>query len=157
MKKKLIKVINLLKRKKLKIVIAESCTGGMLSSAITSVSGSSKVFNLGVVTYSNESKIKILKISKKILKKYGAVSEQVCEAMVKNVSKIGKTHLSVSITGIAGPQGGTRKKPVGLVYIGLKKGNKINVNRCLFKNRGRSNIQRAAVKKSLTLILGSLK
>ena len=129
----------------------------MLSSAITSVSGSSKVFNLGVVTYSNESKIKILKISKKILKKYGAVSEQVCEAMVKNVSKIGKTHLSVSITGIAGPQGGTRKKPVGLVYIGLKKGNKINVNRCLFKNRGRSNIQRAAVKKSLTLILGSLK
>ena len=157
MNKKLIKVINLLKRKKLKIVIAESCTGGMLSSAITSVSGSSKVFNLGVVTYSNESKIKILKISKKILKKYGAVSEQVCEAMVKNVSKIGKTHLSVSITGIAGPQGGTRKKPVGLVYIGLKKGNKINVNRCLFKNRGRSNIQRAAVKKSLTLILGSLK
>ena len=157
MKKKLIKIINLLKRKKLKIAIAESCTGGMLSSTITSVSGSSKVFNLGVVTYSNESKIKILKISKKILKKYGAVSEQVCDAMVKNVSKIGKTQLSVSITGIAGPQGGTRKKPVGLVYIGLKKGNKINVNRCLFKNRGRSNIQRATVKKSLTLILSALK
>ena len=157
MKKLSQKIFKALKKKKLKISVAESCTGGMLSSAITSVSGSSKVFNLGVVTYSNESKIKILKISKKILKKHGAVSEQVCEAMVKNVSKIGKTHLSVSITGIAGPQGGTRKKPVGLVYIGLKKGNKINVNRCLFKNRGRSNIQRAAVKKSLTLILGSLK
>ena len=150
-------IVKKLTKKKLKISFAESCTGGLLSKSITSVSGASKVFNLGVVTYSNESKIKILKISKKILKKYGAVSEQVCEAMVKNVSKIGKTHLSVSITGIAGPQGGTRKKPVGLVYIGLKKGNKINVNRCLFKNRGRSNIQRAAVKKSLTLILGSLK
>ena len=151
------KIIQKLIKKKIKISFAESCTGGMLSSSITSVSGSSKVFKLGVVTYSNESKIKILKISKKILKKHGAVSEQVCEAMVKNVSKIGKTHLSVSITGIAGPQGGTRKKPVGLVYIGLKKGNKINVNRCLFKNRGRSNIQRATVKKSLTLILSALK
>ena len=151
------KIVNLLKKKKLKIAFAESCTGGLLSKSITSVSGSSKVFNLGLVAYSNESKIKILKISKKILKKHGAVSEQVCEAMVKNVSKIGKTHLSVSITGIAGPQGGTRKKPVGLVYIGLKKGNKINVNRCLFKNRGRSNIQRATVKKSLTLILSALK
>ena len=151
------KIVNLLRAKKLKISFAESCTGGLLSKSITSVSGASKVFNLGVVTYSNESKIKILKISKKILKKHGAVSEQVCKAMVKNVSKIGKTRLSVSITGIAGPQGGTRKKPVGLVYIGFKKGNKIKVNKYLFKNKGRSYIQKVAVNKSLILILNSLK
>ena len=109
------KIVGLLKRKKLKISIAESCTGGMLSSAITSVSGSSKVFTLGVVAYSNQSKIKVLKVSKKIIRKYGSVSEQVCKAMVKNVSKIAKTNISVSITGIAGPSGGTKMKPVGLV------------------------------------------
>ena len=125
MKNKIIKIISIFKKKKLKIAVAESCTGGMLSSAITSVSGSSKVFNLGLVAYSNESKIKVLKISKKIIRKYGTVSEQVCKAMVKNVSKIGKSNIAVSITGIAGPSGGTKKKPVGLVFIGIKKGNKI--------------------------------
>ena len=103
------KIISLLKRKKLKIAVAESCTGGLLSSAITSVSGSSEVFNLGLVTYSNESKIKLLKISKKIIRKYGAVSEPVCKAMAKNVSKIGKTNISISVTGIAGPHGGSKK------------------------------------------------
>ena len=112
------KIVNLLKKKKLKIAFAESCTGGLLSKSITSVSGSSKVFNLGLVAYSNESKIKVLKISRKIIKKYGAVSEQVCKAMAKNVSKIGNTNMSVYVTGIAGPSGGTRKKPVGLVYVG---------------------------------------
>ena len=151
------KIISLLKRKKLKIAVAESCTGGLLSSAITSVSGSSKVFSLGLVTYSNESKIKVLKISKKFIKKYGAVSEQVCRAMVKNVSKIGKTKMSISVTGIAGPKGGTRKKPVGLVYVGIKKGNKINIKKYLFKNKGRSYIQRATVNKCLGLILSALK
>ena len=103
------KIISLLKKNKLKLTIAESCTGGMLSSAITSVSGSSKVFRLGLVTYSNESKIKVLKVSKKVIRKYGAVSEQVCKAMAKNVSKIGKTNMSISVTGIAGPSGGTKK------------------------------------------------
>ena len=123
------KIVNLLKRKKLKISFAESCTGGSLSSAITSVGGSSKVFNLGLVAYSNESKIKVLKVSKKIIRKYGAVSEQVCKAMVKNISRIGKTNMSVSITGIAGPSGGTKIKPVGLVYVGIKKNNKISVKK----------------------------
>ena len=150
-------IVNLLKRKKLKIAIAESCTGGMLSSDITSVSGSSKVFTLGVVAYSNQSKIKVLKVSKKILKKYGSVSEQVCLAMVKNVSKISKTKMSVSITGIAGPSGGTKKKPVGLVYIGLKKGSKIKIKKYLFKNKGRSYIQKSAVNRCLELILNALK
>ena len=150
------KIIKKLKRKKMKIAVAESCTGGMLSSTITSVSGSSKVFNLGLVTYSNESKIKVLKISKKIIRKYGAVSEQVCKTMVKNVSKIGRTNISVSVTGIAGPKGATRKKPVGLVYVGIKKDSKIIVKKYLFKNKGRSYIQNSTVNKCLKLILRTL-
>jgi PncC family amidohydrolase len=151
------KIVSLLKKKKLKISFAESCTGGLLSSAITSVSGSSKVFNLGLIAYSNESKIKVLNISKKLIKKYGAVSEQVCKAMAKNVSKIGKTNMSISITGIAGPSGGTKQKPVGLIYVGIKRGNKVKVNRYLFKNKGRLYIQKAAVNKSLDLILSFIK
>ena len=151
------KVVKLLKRKKLKISFAESCTGGSLSSAITSVSGSSKVFTLGLVAYSNKSKIKILKVSKNTIRKYGSVSEQVCLTMLKNLNKISKTNISVSITGIAGPSGGTKIKPVGLVYVGIKKGNRTEVKKYLFKNKGRSYIQRAAVNKSLGLILSFLK
>ena len=151
------KIVKKLIKKKLKISIAESCTGGLLSGAITSVNGSSKVFSVGLVAYSNQSKINLLKVSKNIIRKYGAVSEQVCLYMVKNVSKIGKTHMSVSITGIAGPSGGSKIKPVGLVYVGIKKGNRIEVKKYLFKNKGRSYIQRAAVNKSLGLILSFLK
>ena len=151
------KIIQKLIKKKIKISFAESCTGGMLSSSITSVSGSSKVFNFGLVTYSNESKIKVLKVPKKIIKKYGSVSKQVCKAMVKNVSKIGNTRMSVSITGIAGPKGATKKKPVGLVYIGIKKGNKLSTKKYLFKNKKRSYIQKTAVNKCLNLILNALK
>jgi len=151
------KIVKKLIKKKLKISIAESCTGGLLSGAITSVNGSSKVFSVGLVAYSNQSKINLLKVSKNIIRKYGAVSEQVCLYMVKNVSKIGKTDMSVSITGIAGPSGGSKIKPVGLVYVGIKKGNRIEVKKYLFKNKGRSYIQRAAVNKSLGLILSFLK
>ena len=151
------KIIKILIKKKLKISFAESCTGGLLSSSITSVNGSSKVFTLGLLTYSNQSKTQILKVSKNIIRKYGSVSEQVCLAMVKNLSKISKTNISVSITGIAGPGGGTKKKPVGLVYLGIKKGNKIDVKKYLFKNKGRTYIQKAAVNKSLGLILSIIK
>ena len=151
------KIVRLLKKKKLKISFAESCTGGILSSAITSVNGSSKVFKLGLVAYSNQSKTKVLKIPKNIIKKYGSVSYQVCLAMVKNVSKIGETGMSVAITGIAGPSGGTKIKPVGLAYVGIKKGNRTEVKKYLFKNKGRSYIQKAAVNKSLGLILSFLK
>ena len=151
------KIVKILIKKKLKISFAESCSGGLLSSAITSVSGSSKVFTLGFVVYSNQSKTKILKVPKNIIKKYGSVSEQVCLAMVKNLSKISKTNISVSITGIAGPRGGTKKKPVGLVYLSIKKGNRTEVKKYLFKNKGRSYIQKAAVNKSLGLILSFLK
>ena len=151
------KIINKLRKKKLKISIAESCTGGLLSSAITSVSGASKVFTLALVTYSNESKTNVLKVPKKVIKKNGSVSVQACLAMVKNVSKISKTNISVSITGIAGPKGGTKKKPVGLVYVGIKKGNKIEIKKYLFKNKGRAYIQKTAVNRSLRLILNLLK
>ena len=151
------KIVNKLIKKKITISTAESCTGGLLSSAITSVTGSSKVFKLGLVTYSNRSKIKVLKVFKNIIMKYGAVSEQVCLAMVMNLNKISKTGISISITGIAGPSGGTKKKPVGLVYVGIKKRNKISVKKYLFKNKGRIFIQKTAVNKSLRLILSALK
>ena len=147
------KIISLIKRKKMKLAIAESCTGGMLSSTITSVSGSSKVFTMGLVTYSNQAKTSILKVPQKIIKKYGSVSVQCCLAMVNNLSKISKSKVCVSITGIAGPKGGSKQKPVGLVYIGVKKGNKIQINKCLFKRKKRSSIQKATVKKALDLVI----
>ena len=146
-------LINILTKKKLKISLAESCTGGLLASSITSISGASKVFDLAFVTYSNQAKIKVLKVNNNIIKKYGAVSHECCYAMVKNLSRISKTKINVSITGIAGPKGGTKQKPVGLVYIGVKRGNKIQINKCLFKSKKRSSIQRATVKKALDLIL----
>ena len=147
------KVVNLLKKKKLKIAFAESCTGGLLSSAITSVNGSSKVFSMGLVTYSNRAKITVLKVHKKIFEKHGAVSIQCCLAMVNNLSKISKSKICVSITGIAGPKGGSKHKPVGLVFIGIKIGKKVIVNKCNFKNKGRLFIQKQTVKKTLNLLI----
>ena len=151
------KVIKLLCKKRLKISFAESCTGGLVSSSVTSITGSSKVFTIGLVTYSNQAKINILKVPKKIIVKYGAVSYQTCLYMVKNLNKISKTNISVSITGIAGPKGGTKQKPVGLVYIGIKKGNKTLVKKYLFKNKKRNLIQKATVKKALNLVLSFAK
>ena len=146
------KLVSKLNKKKLKISVAESCTGGMLSSVITSISGSSKVFNLGLITYSNKTKIDILKVPKKIIKKYGAVSNECCLSMVKNLSKISKANITVSITGIAGPNGGTKLKPIGLVYIGIKRGNRILIKKNLFKNKSRISIQKATVSVSLNMI-----
>jgi len=151
------KIVSLLEKKKLKLAIAESCTGGLLSSAITSVSGSSKIFTMGLVTYSNQAKTSILKVPQKIIKKYGAVSVQCCLAMVNNLKKISKSKVCVSITGIAGPKGGSKLKPVGLVYIGIRVRKKVFVNKCNFKNKGRSFIQKKIVKKSLNLLLKLIK
>ena len=151
------KIISLIKRKRMKLSIAESCTGGMLSSAITSVSGSSKVFTMGLVTYSNQAKTSILKVPRKIIKKYGAVSVQCCLAMVNNLSKISNSKVCVSITGIAGPKGGSKKKPVGLVYIGIRVRKKVVVNKCNFKNKGRIFIQKQTVKKTLNLLAQLIK
>ena len=146
------KVVSLLKRKKLKLAIAESCTGGMLSNYITSINGASKVFTMGLVTYSNQAKIKILKVPKKIIQDHGAVSIQCCLAMVNSLSKLSKCKICVSITGIAGPRGGSKQKPVGLVYIGVKKDKIVKLNKYLFKNKGREYIQKATVNKALKLI-----
>ena len=146
------KIINLLTKKKFKISFAESCTGGLLSSSITSISGASKIFSIGLITYSNQSKIKILKVPKKIITKYGAVSKECCLSMVKNLSKISKSNISVSITGVAGPNGGTRIKPVGLVFIGVKKGNKTIINKYQFKSKNRISIQKSTVINSLKMI-----
>jgi len=157
MKKLSEKIVRLLRKKRLKISFAESCTGGLLSSSITSISGSSKIFTLGLITYSNQSKINTLKVPKKIIKKHGAVSYETCLSMVKNLNKITKTSISVSITGIAGPKGGTKKKPVGLVYIGIKKGSRTLVKKYLFKNKKRISIQNDTVNKSLNLILNFIK
>jgi competence/damage-inducible protein CinA C-terminal domain len=144
--------VRLLTQKKYKISFVESCTGGLLASSITSFNGASKIFNLGLIIYSNQAKIKILKVDKKIIRKYGAVSHECCLAMVNNLTKISNADINVSITGIAGPKGGTKNKPVGLVYIGVKKSNKISINKCLFKSKKRSSIQKAAVKKALDLV-----
>jgi len=147
------KLVKKLIQKKLKISFAESCTGGLLSSIITSISGSSKVFNLGLVTYSNKAKVDILKVPKKIINKYGAVSSECCLSMVKNLSKISRANISVSITGIAGPNGGNKLKPVGLVYIGIKKGNKISIQKNLFKSKNRISIQKSTTLKVLKTLL----
>ena len=147
------KLVKKLIKQKLKISFVESCTGGLLSSTITSVSGSSKVFDLGLITYSNKTKINILNVPKKIINKYGAVSNECCLSMVKNLDKISKADISVSITGIAGPKGGTKLKPVGLVFIGIKKRNKIIVLRNFFNNKNRISIQKAATNKVLKTLL----
>ena len=147
------KVVALLKKKRIKLAIAESCTGGMLSSAITSIGGSSKVFDMGLVTYSNKAKIELLKVPKSTISKYGAVSHQTCLSMVKNISKISRSNISISITGVAGPRGGTKQKPVGLVYIGIKKKNKIFIKKNLFKNKNRNQIQKSTVNAAFKMIL----
>ena len=146
------KIYRKLLRKRMSISFAESCTGGLLSSVVTSISGSSKVFNMGLVTYSNKAKIKILKIQKKIIDNYGAVSPECCKAMVVNLSKISKSNINVSITGIAGPNGGTKAKPVGLVYIGFKKKNKIIITKNIFKNKKRNTIQKATVNRTFKIL-----
>ena len=147
-----LKIVKLLTKKKLTLSFAESCTGGLLASSITSISGSSKIFNMGLVTYSNNAKVKLLKVPKKTITKYGAVSYETCLSMVKNLSKISKSNISISITGVAGPNGGTKEKPVGLVYIGLKKGSKIIIRKNLFKNKKRISIQKKTVNETLKII-----
>ena len=151
-----LKLVKLLTKKKLIVSFAESCTGGLLASSITCLSGSSKVFNMGLVTYSNNAKVKLLKVPKKTITKYGAVSSETCLSMVKNLSKISKSNISISITGVAGPNGGTKEKPVGLVYIGLKKGSKTIIKKNLFKSKKRISIQKATVNQALKMILNIL-
>ena len=139
-------------KKNITLSVAESCTGGLLSSKFTRLSGSSKYFQMGLITYSNNTKVKILKVNKKIINKYGSVSPECCRSMMQGLSKISKSKINISITGIAGPNGGTKDKPIGLVYIGLKKVKKLLVAKCLFGKKQRYFIQNSTVKKTLRLI-----
>jgi|TARA_B100001094_G_C17682509_1_gene554090 nicotinamide-nucleotide amidase len=140
-------------KKKLTISVAESCTGGLLSHNLTKLENSSKYFQIGLVTYSNKAKIKILKINKKTINKYGAVSNQCCKAMVENLSQISKSKINVSITGIAGPGGGSINKPVGLVYIGIKKGKLLLIKEKKFNSNNRNNIQKLTVNQVIKAII----
>ena len=140
-------------KKKTTISIVESCTGGLLSSKLTKLSGSSKYFKMGLITYSNNAKINFLNVNKKIIDKYGAVSQECCKSMVENLSKLSKSKINISITGVAGPKGGTNDKPVGLVYIGIKKGNKILIIKNLFRKNKRTVIQNNTVEKCINLLL----
>ena len=146
-------LVKILTKIKFKIAFAESCTGGMLASETTSISGASKVFSLGLVTYSNQAKISVLRVNKSIIQKYGAVSPQCCEAMVKNLAKISKAQINVSITGIAGPNGGTKSKPVGLVYIGIKTPKKLLIKENRFKSKVRNTIQKLTIKEVFNSVL----
>ena len=139
-------------KKKLTISVAESCTGGLLAHNFTKLANSSKYFEMGLITYSNQAKIKTLMVNKNIIQKYGAVSKECCKAMVQNLSKISKSKINVSITGIAGPSGGSKLKPVGLVYIGIKKSKYISISKNIFSQKKRKLIQIATVKKTLELI-----
>ncbi|MDB4812259.1 CinA family protein [Candidatus Pelagibacter sp.] len=140
-------------KKKLTISVAESCTGGLLAHNLTKLANSSKYFQMGLTTYSNQAKTKILRVNKKIINKYGAVSYECCKAMVENLSKISKSKINVSITGIAGPGGSTKNKPIGLVYIGFKKDKTMFVEENKFQSKKRIQIQRATVKKVINIIL----
>ena len=140
-------------KRKLTISVAESCTGGLLAHNLTKLANSSKYFKMGLTTYSNQSKTKILKVNKNIINKYGAVSPECCKAMVQNLFKISKSKINVSITGIAGPGGGSKEKPVGLVYIGVKKGKTLLIKENKFKSKNRNSIQRSTVKEVIKTVI----
>ena len=140
-------------KKRLTISVAESCTGGLLAHNLTKLANSSKYFQIGLTTYSNQTKKKILKVNKNIIKKYGSVSKECCKSMVQNLSKISKSKINVSITGIAGPGGASKNKPVGLVYIGIKKGRTLLIKENKFKSKNRNSIQKSTVKEVIKIIL----
>jgi len=139
-------------KKKITISVAESCTGGLLAHNFTKLANSSKYFQMGLTTYSNQAKINILKVNENIIKKYGAVSKECCKSMVQNLSKISKSKINVSITGIAGPGGASKIKPIGLVYIGIQKGRKLLVKENKFKSKNRNSIQKSTVKEVIKIL-----
>lgn len=144
-------VVLLLKSSNKTIATAESCTGGMLSAAITSVSGASDVFGFGVCTYANEAKIRLLGVDEKTLSRVGAVSAEIAAQMATGIKRLSGADIGVGITGIAGPLGGTKQKPVGLVYIGVC-GEKTYVYDLLYENANRHDVRKAAVSHALELV-----
>jgi PncC family amidohydrolase len=152
-----ISTAKLLKKNKMTLAAAESCTGGIFSNYITSLSGSSDYFLGSVVSYSNSSKLKILDISAHNLKKYGAVSRQVCLEMALGAKKLFSSDIALSVTGIAGPTGATLSKPAGLVYIALASKNKTTIVKKFNFKGSRTSIQKQAAFKMLCLLNQFLK
>ena len=145
------KVIKKLLKRNITVSVSESCTGGLLSSKITSEAGISNIFNMGLITYSNKAKFELLNIDPSHLKKYGAVSYETAALMVQNLQKLSKSKLCISTTGIAGPSGGTKTKPVGLVFVGIKYINKVIILEKKFKG-SRNQIQQKTVKAIFDLL-----
>jgi len=127
------KIFIILKEKSLKIATAESCTGGLISHTLTNISGSSEFFDRGIVSYSNTAKIELLGVPDELLEKFGAVSEQVAKTMAEGVRKKSNVDIGIATTGIAGPTGGTKEKPVGLVYISISSTNNTIVKKFKFE------------------------
>ncbi len=134
------------------IALAESCTGGLLANRFTNIPGSSLFFWLGIIAYDNKAKVNLLKISPNIIKKHGAVSLPVAKLMAQNVRKILNTDFGIGITGIAGPTGGSKNKPVGLVFIALANKQKTILSQCHFKG-SRISIKTQAVNKALEMLI----
>lgn len=146
MEEKLIEqvVADLLWKKKLTVAVAESCTGGLISHRLTNIPGSSYYFDAGVVSYSNESKMKILEVEMSSLLEFGAVSEEVAVQMAKGVRKITDADIGISTTGICGPEGGSEEKPVGLVYVAIDYLGKVKCDKCLFSGERKEIKQKTA-------------
>ena len=144
--KDLKKLKKLCESKHLKLSLAESCTGGLVSSSITTIAGSSNFFDSAIISYSNKAKVELLGVNKNLILQYGAVSEEVALSMSKNLHRLTKSHICASITGIAGPGGGSKDKPVGTVYFSMYKkiNNEIEINNCkkLFNFKNRITIQK---------------
>ncbi len=149
-------VFQALRSKGWKLVTAESCTGGMVAAAITDIAGSSEIFDRGFVTYSNEAKVEMLGVPTELIKKHGAVSEEVARAMAEGALAHARADIAVSITGIAGPSGGSETKPVGLVHFACATKETTAHVRRRFKNRGRSSIRAAAMNQALEMVLEAL-
>ena len=149
------KIIHLLKEKGYTVTTAESCTGGLLAGRLLNVSGASEVYNEGHITYSNEAKERLLGVSSKTLAAHGAVSSQTATEMALGAAKTANANVGLSTTGIAGPGGGTKEKPVGLVYVGCVINGSVEVQECHFKG-SREEVRNAAVEETLQLLWKSL-
>ena len=145
------RIVALMREKKITLATAESCTGGMFASRIIDVPGVSEVYKAGFVTYANEAKQNLIGVKEETLVQFGAVSEQTAKEMVLGAMKAAKADVAVATTGIAGPGGGTKEKPVGLVYIACGSGGDIEVEKCLF-NGNRKEIRQASVEHALGML-----
>ena len=151
---KITQLISLCKKNKIKLATAESCTGGLIASLITSISGSSEVFELSYVTYSNQSKIDLLKVDPKLISEFGAVSNEVCSDMSANLIKLHPNiDISISVSGIAGPNSDDTQKEIGLVYISISNKTDTICNEFQFGNIGRENVRNQTLFEAISMCI----